>query len=1858
MIAGERVSLGEADPGGQVGRGIGMKAFFAAALSGLLAAQPVGADTTLVFNEIMYHPATNEPAMEWLELHNQMAVDLDISHWSLDGGICYQFGSNVVIKGGGYLVVASSPSNLVAATSATNVFGPFTNRLANSGETLQLRDNNRRVVSEVSYGVDGEWPVAPDGSGVSLAKLDPGAACRPAKNWSISPQMGGTPGRVNFPTPATNVALAFNELSAATNGDYWVELINYGTNSLELGGWVVALDCQTNASAEYVLPASTLPAGGCVMLDEATLGFHPLAGDKLYLLPPARAQVVDAVPVKSTPRGRSPDGSGEWLKPTNLTPGHSNYFVFHREIVINEITYEHQALPATNGLPPQPSSEEWVELLNNGTNVVDLTGWKLSGGISYDFPAGKTIAPGAYLVIANDVVKLQPLHPMADIIGNFSGKLANGGDTLVLEDFAGNPACRVTYYARGYWPALAAGGGSSLELRDPNADLTQPGAWAASDESANSPWQTNSYQAVAQTLVGPEQWNDFLLGLLNDGECLVDDISVIESPGVTPVQFIANGNFESGAAGWRFLGHHAQSRVEVDPDNAANHVLHVVATGPQEDLHNHIETTYTAGRRVTNGRTYQISYRARWLNGSRGLNSRLYYNRVARSSELSAPQRNGTPGAPNSRFVTNLGPTFSQLKHAPTVPAASQTVTVSVRAQDPQGVATCEVWWSANGTPFTHATLNAQGNGAYAGTIPGFAAGTIVQFFVRATDALGAVSTWPARSTNAGALYMVNDGQANLNHGHNFRVILSPANWALLKSLTNLMSNDFLPGTVIYDEQKPYYDVGIRLKGSQSGRVGSPTTSPPSFHLEFQPEDLFRGVHPSLLLDTSGPPGLSNQQQEIMVYHMANRAGGIPNVMPDMCRVIPPFQTNTSAGLAVPRFEDEFVETAFPNGGQGNLWQYELTYYPISTNSAGYKLPSPQSFWGTDLKDLGDDKETYRYNFILKNHRAQDDYRRFIAFARVMYMTNGPLLEAQSRQVMDVDEWMRVFALVSLVGEGDWYTFGNYHNVLIYNRPDDDRMVAFLWDVEHLYYRAASAPLIGSPSDWTDLVSLYPANRRRLYAHARDLIATSYNPTYMSYWIYHYASFAPGQNYTDMLSYMPARTAAVQAEINAAGGNAPFALQTTNVITSANNLIILTGTAPVQVQSLLVNGVAYPIAWTSVSSWSISIPVSTATNLNLVAYDLRGNALPGASTNVTVNYTGATPNPVGHVIISEIQYNPLLTNASYVELVNTSTNLSFDLSNWELHGLDYVFPPGSLMTNGQHILLVKDQSQFLSAYSRYVPIFDYFSGNLQTDGETLTLLQPAADPNLSPLVVDQVSYSASPPWPGTTPGVSLQLKDPRQDHFRVANWAAATGTPQASNSVSTTLVPFPPLWLNEVQADNLTGLTNSAGQRTAWLELFNSGPNTIALTNLYLSTNYSDLTAWAFPSNAVIAPGDFKLIFCDGQTNLSIPEELHTRFSLPSGAGSLALSRVSGTLTQVLDFLDYTNLIPNRSYGSSPDAQVFDRRQFYYVTPGGTNNGASPPLTVVINELMAANAHTLLNPVNGKFSDWFELYNHGTNPAPLDGFFLTDELTNAFKFAIPPGYTIPPGGFLLVWADEQNTNGTPDLHVNFKLSKAGESLGLFGADGTPVDYRVYGPQTDDLSLGRFPDGLADTYFMTTATPRTNNIIPNTAPSLTVITDKYAHEGQTIQFTATATDAQSQYQSLAFSLDFGAPAGAFINSNTGQFLWTATGVPVPSTNSISVRVTDNGHPPLSHADSFLVIVSSRPRLTHDAVSGNLFPLAFATLPGSNYQVEFKNNLTDAIWNPLGNSIPGDGSAIQITDDISSQPQRYYRVRVLP
>ena len=95
---------------------------------------------------------------------------------------------------------------------------------------------------------------------------------------------------------------------------------------------------------------------------------------------------------------------------------------------------------------------------------------------------------------------------------------------------------------------------------------------------------------------------------------------------------------------------------------------------------------------------------------------------------------------------------------------------------------------------------------------------------------------------------------------------------------------------------------------------------------------------------------------------------------------------------------------------------------------------------------------------------------------------------------------------------------------------------------------------------------------------------------------------------------------------------------------------------------------------------------------------------------------------------------------------------------------------------------------------------------------------------------------------------------------------------------------------------------------------------------------------------------------------------------------------------------------------------------------------------------------------------------------------------------------------------------------------------------------------------------------------------NDPPVLNLIGNKSGDELTLISFTATATDPDIPANTLTFSLDAGAPSGASINSSTGNFTWTPTEVQGPGVYPVTVRVTDNGTPPLNDFEIIQITVN--------------------------------------------------------------------------
>src|ERR1035437_8034043 len=114
-----------------------------------------------------------------------------------------------------------------------------------------------------------------------------------------------------------------------------------------------------------------------------------------------------------------------------------------------------------------------------------------------------------------------------------------------------------------------------------------------------------------------------------------------------------------------------------------------------------------------------------------------------------------------------------------------------------------------------------------------------------------------------------------------------------------------------------------------------------------------------------------------------------------------------------------------------------------------------------------------------------------------------------------------------------------------------------------------------------------------------------------------------------------------------------------------------------------------------------------------------------------------------------------------------------------MQGLSYTFPGGSLIGPNSFLILAANRSMFAGAYGARLVVFDTFTDPLPASAGTLALVKPGGGTSN---VVAEVRYERTAPWPpgANGQGSSLQLVDPRQDNWRVANWAGSY--PPASRS--------------------------------------------------------------------------------------------------------------------------------------------------------------------------------------------------------------------------------------------------------------------------------------------------------------------------------------------------------------------------------------------------------------------------------------------------------------------------------------------
>jgi hypothetical protein len=175
-------------------------------------------------------------------------------------------------------------------------------------------------------------------------------------------------------------------------------------------------------------------------------------------------------------------------------------------------------------------------------------------------------------------------------------------------------------------------------------------------------------------------------------------------------------------------------------------------------------------------------------------------------------------------------------------------------------------------------------------------------------------------------------------------------------------------------------------------------------------------------------------------------------------------------------------------------------------------------------------------------------------------------------------------------------------------------------------------------------------------------------------------------------------------------------------------------------------------------------------------------------------------------------------------------------------------------------------------------------------------------------------------------------------------------------------------------------------------------------------------------------------------------------------------------------------------YAENDEAGAFmpARAEHEYFT-AAVDVPAVNPGDVVINEFVASNNSGIMNEY-GDYADWIELKNNTDSPLSLYGLYISDDFDNPYKFPFPDDAFIEAQGYLALWADEKNS--TADfIHCNFKLSADGEIIMITNAGNVVIDSVDFGPQPQDTSSGRCPNGIGDFTFLSQPSFNYANVCP-------------------------------------------------------------------------------------------------------------------------------------------------------------------------
>jgi len=315
---------------------------------------------SVVINEIAWMGTENSANDEWVELYNNSDEDINLEGWGLyeQGGSTLIEPLTGVIKARSYYLIERTDDETVPDVKASQPPSSWGGRgLKNTGEHLQLLDNNSNIVDEVNCA--DSWLAGDNETKQTMERTKSGT-------WQTSQNPGGTPGKKNYElrimdyeddepektaengSRATEekvekldevgsrvaeernypTGVVFSEVLPSPEGpdaeNEWIEIFNQNNFEVELSGWKIK--DKEGKIATYTFPPDTkIPSlEYLVLLRPETKITLNNSGDGLELIYP-NGEIRDSVTFGKASLSQSYNKTlSGWSWSSTLTPGAEN----------------------------------------------------------------------------------------------------------------------------------------------------------------------------------------------------------------------------------------------------------------------------------------------------------------------------------------------------------------------------------------------------------------------------------------------------------------------------------------------------------------------------------------------------------------------------------------------------------------------------------------------------------------------------------------------------------------------------------------------------------------------------------------------------------------------------------------------------------------------------------------------------------------------------------------------------------------------------------------------------------------------------------------------------------------------------------------------------------------------------------------------------------------------------------------------------------------------------------------------------------------------------------------------------------------------------------------------------------------------------------------------------------------------------------------------------------------------------------------------------------------------------------------------------------------------------------------------